>query len=228
MDAPAGAFGCLGGALPTTAPDPLAVSGTAKTLNGLSTANAPGVTLGVYLTAGGGALATTTSASDGTFALSVATGGQPVAGYLKATKTGLLDYYLFPGTPLSANVNSAPVLVISSASLGTVETLASVTPATDPNAVGFVGVVVHDCDSKPVAGATISVTQSGGDVGDKRYVVGSVPSTTATMTDTSGSAFVFNVPAGTTTISAMVAGMTLRTHDIKITGNSGHATLVVP
>jgi len=228
IDAPAGAFSCLGDPLPTTAPDPVTVAGTAKTLNGLSTANADGVLVEAFPTAGGAALDSATTAADGKFSLSLTTGAAPLDAYIKATKSGLLDYYLFPATPLSADVSSAPVLVLSSSSLGTVESLASVTPATDPNTVGLVGVVVQDCDGNSVSGATISVKENGNEVGDMRYVAGSLPSTTATMTDSNGAAFVFNVPAGTATISASVGGMTLRTHSITVSGGATHATIVVP
>ena len=228
IDAPAGAFACLGDPLPTTAPDPVTVAGTAKTLNGLSTSNADGVLVAAFPSGGSTAIDSATTPTDGTFSLSLATGAAPLDAYIKATKSGLLDYYLFPATPLTADVSDAPVLVLSQSSLGTVESLASVTPAGDPNSVGLVAVVVQDCDGSSVAGATISVKESNADVGDLRYVSGSIPSTTATATDSSGAAFVFNVPAGTATISATVGGMTLRTHSIPVSGGATHATIVVP
>jgi hypothetical protein len=228
MDAPTGDFGCLGAALPTTADDPVTIDGTTESLSGLSTVKEPGVLVEAYATGNGTALTSDTSASDGTFSLTVTTGGTPLDGYLKATKSGLLDFYVFPATPIAASISNVPVLLLSSSSLGTVETIASVTPANDPSSVGLVGVVVEDCAGNPVAGATVSLTESSAAVGDMRYMAGSVPSTTATTTDSSGAAFVFNVPTGTATVTAQVAGMTLRTHDITVTGNAVHATIVVP
>jgi hypothetical protein len=120
------------------------------------------------------------------------------------------------------------VLMLSSSSLATVETLASVTAAGNPGTVGLVGVIVHDCNGAAVAGATITLTEGGTEVGDMRYVAGSLPSSTATMTDSNGGAFIFNVPAGTATVSAHVGAMTLRTHSFAVTGGATHATLVVP
>ena len=228
LDAPAGRFDCLGAALPTTAPDPLTIAGTAKTLNGLSTANAAGVLVEAYRTGTATAVTSVTSGADGKFSLSVTSAGTPLTGYVKATKAGLLDYYLFPGAPIAVAIPDAPVLVLSAASLSTVETLASVTPAANPNSVGLVAVAIQDCDGAAVPGATISVQENGAEVGDKRYVAGSLPSTTATVTDAKGAAFVFNVPVGTVTVTAHVGGMTLRTHSFPVVGGASHATIVVP
>jgi hypothetical protein len=120
------------------------------------------------------------------------------------------------------------VLSLSASSLGTIEAIASVTPAANPSTVGLLGLVIQDCMGNPVTGATITVKEGGAEVGDMRYVAGSIPSTTATMTDSKGAAFVFNVPEGTATVSAMVGGMTLRTHTIAIHGGATHATIVAP
>jgi len=228
MDAPAGDYACLGAALPTTADDPVAISGTASKLSGLSTTKAAGVLVEAYATGNGTPVTSDTSASDGTFSMSVTTGGTPLDGYLKATLSGELDYYVFPATPIAASIANVPVLMLSASDLDTVETLAGVTPANDPNSVGLVGIVVQDCTGATVAGATVSLTEGGTEVGDKRYAAGQLPSSSATATDSSGAAFIFNVPTGTATVTAQVAGMTLRTHDITITGNAVHATIVVP
>ena len=64
------------------------------------------------------------------------------------------------------------------------------------------------CTGLSVSGAVIATTPSG----TIAYRTSTGVSTTATMTDSSGFAYVFNVPVGDVTATAMVGAMVLRSH----------------
>ena len=69
---------------------------------------------------------------------------------------------------------------------------------------------MFDCQGSAISGAKVDIP--GGQV----IYVGSnnQPDGAAVMTSTSGIALVFNVPAGSATVSATVGGMSLRSHTI--------------
>src|SRR5262249_8875826 len=61
------------------------------------------------------ALASVTTASDGSFTLPILTGGFALDGFLKATKTGLVDTYLYPAGFVASDLDGIPVQMISPA-----------------------------------------------------------------------------------------------------------------
>lgn len=74
--------------------------------------------------------------------------------------------------------------------------------------------IVHvvDCAGNSVAGAQITATPSG----TTKYIANGRPSSTDTVTDSSGVAFIFNVPAGAVTLSATVGSATFRSRMIRM------------
>jgi hypothetical protein len=93
----------------------------------------------------------------------------------------------------------------------------------DPTA-GFVVVQALDCNLQPLAGATVSTNPPG----TVKYDTAGTPSSGATVTDTDGLAFVFNIPAGNVDISAERYGLTFRKHTIMARPNTWTTTGVVP
>jgi hypothetical protein len=83
---------------------------------------------------------------------------------------------------------------------------------TIPSPAGKAVLAVHvvDCDGNSVAGATIATNPAG----LVRYIAGTAPSTTATVTDSTGQAFIFNVPAEPVVVSANLGASVLRAHTI--------------
>ena len=78
---------------------------------------------------------------------------------------------------------------------------------------GHVVNVIHDCAYTAASGAT--VTASAADAMSKTiYAAGAALSTTATATDANGAAFIFNLPAGPTTITDKYMSSTLGAHDV--------------
>lgn len=165
----------------------------------------------------------TTAATGATGAFttaSLATGGQPLDGYLKATKGPNWDTYVYPAAPLVTSQAMVPVLMLTD-QVG--DNLSAVVTHTAGR--GVVAVFVTDCAGTPIGGATVTVTRG---------------STTFPGTQAAGSfspmgegAFItFDIPPDTnttvTTVNATYMGMTLRAHDVKVFANSLTATQVKP
>jgi hypothetical protein len=213
---PAEGFGCVDDPLPTIA-EPLV------TVNGQIFANAlsPGPVSNAIVIAfrvgapGTDTLAFDTSLTSGHYAVSIATDGFPVNGYLRVTHSGQLDTYAYPSRPLVAALTTN-VLMPTQDELNFLGLAVGVTPSASN---GFIGVVVKDCFGATVPGATVSTSPAG----TVKYNAGTTPSATATSTSSDGIAYVFNVPAGAVTVRANGGGETLRQHEV--TARAGTVTL---
>lgn len=217
---PPASFTCLGGSLPTTATDPVVVSGVVQ---GNVTAPAPvsGATLDAFRTGNVTALATTTSAANGNYALSIATGGTPVDGYVRVTKTGYLDLYVYPPVPLVAN-STQSLLLLTTSEFGFLGTLAGVTQTAGN---GFVAVIVTGCNGTSFAGATVASNPAA----TVRYNgTNGLPSSTATSTRPDGVAYIFNLTAGDVIVSADSGSKTLRQHTVNARADVFTLTRVRP
>ncbi len=201
---PGAGFECLGAALPTTAPATITVSGQIKQ-SALAPTALPGAQVLASRT-GTDTLAADTSDTPGFYSLTITTGGTPVDGHLRITKSGFLPTYAYPSRPLAANLANNNVLAITSTEFGILGTAVGESHTAGN---GFIGVVVKDCNGTTLANATVSTSPAAGAV---KYNFGGGPSTTATMTSADGVAYVFNVPAGNVTVMATAGGHTLRQH----------------
>src|SRR5436190_6863864 len=199
---PGAGFECLGAALPTTAPATITVSGRI-TGNALAPTALPGAV--VLASHGIDTLAVDTSDTPGMYSLSITTGGTPVNGFLRVTKSGYLSTYAYPARALAAN-DTTNVLVITQNEF---DFLSAATGQTQQSGNGFIGVVVTDCNGTALANATVQTSPAG----TVRYNdAAGAPSMTATSTSGGGVAYVFNVPAGDVTVMATANGHTLRQH----------------
>jgi hypothetical protein len=217
-----GDFGCAGSTLPTSAPASITIAGAAidQSISGQTALD--GVALSAYPTqTSTTASSNATSDSSGSFSLIVGTGESPVDGYLKATMSGEMDTYLYPNAPLAADESGLSVVMLTSSTYGL---LALGGGVTQDAAKGVVAVLVLDCESQPVMGATISTSPAG----TVRYNTAAGPSSTATSTSADGIAYVFNVPTGDTTVSGMAGSVSLRTHHLVVRSGAFTTTLVTP
>lgn len=222
-DADPSAYACLGQPLPTTAIDPLAVSGSVYTIGLGGQSPIAGANIQAFATGTTTSpLASTTSAASGAYSMNTVTGGNPLNAYVKAVATSYLDTYLIPPWPLTAGFDNASVIMLSGSTLGL---LAQLTGATQSMSNGFVALVVLDCNNDPVAGATVTVTGTHGAI---KYMSSNFPSGSATATDVDGIAFIFDVAPGTVTVDASVNGMSLREHSVNVIANTLTATVVTP
>lgn len=217
----AGPFACIGQPLPTVAGDPIVVSGNATSVSSGGSAPVNGATISAFRTGNGTALALDTSDAAGAFSMSVPTGTTPIDGYLRGQAAGFLDTYVYAANPAYESATQ-DVVFISAATRDQLVFLASVTQSAGN---GLLPVFVLDCNGNPVAGATISLTPSSGTI---RYASGGLPSTSATATDATGAAFIFNVTPGTVTIDGQLTGQSFREHAILVRADVITGTSVAP
>lgn len=156
------------------------------------------------------AVATATSDAQGNYSLTITTNGLQFDGYLKATKTGYIDIYLYPTAPYIADSTGGDINMLTPSNYGLINTFAS---GNQQSGTGLIGLAVVDANDQPVAGATVTSTPA---AGAYRYMGSNgIPSGTATETAADGVAFMFSVPDGAVTIKATKAGATFKTHVVK-------------
>lgn len=211
-----------GGVDAPTVPATVTVAGVASTVGIGGRTPLAGVAIAAFPEGGTTSIAMTTSAANGTYSLVIPTSGVALDGYLKGTQSGKKDNFLYPPKPLTVDVPSAPVLMVTQ---GIFDTLASLAQVNQDPAKGWVGVQVFDAANMPVAGVVVTSSPAGtvkynGSTG--------TPSRTATMTDVDGIAYIFNVTAGSVTISATGGGMTFFSHPVIARADQVTTTLIQP
>jgi hypothetical protein len=171
-------------------------------------------------------LAMTTTDGNGDYTITIQTMGESIDGYLKATRTGYLDTYLYPPFPLMMDYSNASILMVTEGTYGTLSTLAQ---GDQQVGKGLVGLVVTD-GTAPVAGAIVTSTPATPGMTKYNAMVGSfvLPSATATSTYTDGVAYLFNVAPGQVTVSATHPSMTLASHGLKVRADVLTTTVIVP
>ena len=209
--------------LPTTAAATLTLAGGVVE-QGLGTQSAAaGAAIDAYGTqTSTTSIANTTSDASGDFSLDIPTGGAPVDGYLKITKTGDLDTFLYPNFPLTTDQSKLAGILITQA---TFNTLAGFVTVTQDSTKGFTAVEVLDCAGNSASGATVT-TSAGGTT--KYNGAANIPSSTATTTGADGIAYVFNMTAGDATIMVSIGGKPYRTHHVFTRAGTFTITLATP
>jgi hypothetical protein len=212
-------YACLGQPLPATAPSTVTVQGTVRYNVATPTALA-GATVQGFKTGDTTTLAATTSDAGGNYLLSLSTGGVPIDGYIRVSKSSYLDTYGYPPQPLSANAAES-VLLITSSELGFLGVALGVTPTAGK---GMIAVVVEDCTGTPIQGATVSTSPAG----TVKYNSGGSPSSSATSTGSDGVAYVLNVTAGDVVVMASAGGHALRQHTVNARADVVTLTAIAP
>ncbi|NVB77171.1 MAG: hypothetical protein HOV81_02145 [Kofleriaceae bacterium] len=202
-DAPGAPFACLGMPLPSTADMQVTIAGTVA--DPFTGSTLPGASIEGYLVGVPTPIFTATAEANGAFSHEQGTGGVPRNAYLRTTLNGYITTSFYPAVPIVHDYSTNIQLLTQQ----DVATLAQVAQVTIDNTKGQILVAVVDCNGTPLSGATITTTPAG----TIRYFVDGTPSPTAVATDMSGIAFVANVPAGNTTLSASASGMSLRSHN---------------
>lgn len=199
---------CAGFDLPTTAQNPVLVSGGVYTLSINGATPIGGADLQVYDESGTSLVGTTSVAQGnnvGDFALDIVTDGVPVNGYIEALAEGFITTRVYPPTPLAAAQDNVAVLMLSPENFDFLNGT-FLQETVDP-AAAWIGVAVLDAGGQGIAGATVSSFPAAGAV---HYNQGGIPNSGATVTDDDGVAYLVNVPAGEVTVSATVGGTELR------------------
>ena len=209
---------------PVNVPAMITVSGTAteRQLDG-SSAPAEGVAVGAFKSTDESTpVVTTTSDAQGNYSLVIPTGGAPVDGYIKGTKAGDRDTYLYAPSPLVADFNGASINLLSDFIYSTGLVALCQAGTLDP-AKGIIAVIVQDAAGTPVAGATVAAEPA---ATKTCYTDGTSPTGSKTETAADGVALMFNV-ADNETVSAMKAGVTFKSHVVKVFAGALTTTLIV-
>jgi hypothetical protein len=151
---------CLGQAPPATAPDPLPVAGKLFAIVNYDVAPIANATIVVARRSDGATLAQTTTAADGAFATSIASGGVPVDALLTAAVAGMRPTVVDPGEPLSGGENALMVAADDA------ELARWFADANAPHAAGdgALVTVVSDCARQAIAGSTVAIAPAPGAV----------------------------------------------------------------
>jgi hypothetical protein len=215
VDARQPMLGCLGAAIPTTANDPLVITGKAfePGIPGFTTdtpidgASIEGFARGDETTA----LVTASSNASGDFSANLTSGGAPVDAYLRSTAATYWTTYLYPSTPVFSNLSGVTVVMTNDTQTGL---LFNVIGVSQEQNLGWISMIVLDCDGQPIEGAVVTSTPAAGNTAYSDN--NGVPSLTRTATRADGLAMLFNVPVGTLQLSATVDGMMLRSHSVVV------------
>jgi hypothetical protein len=167
-------------------------------------------------------IAMTTSNASGEYAIELATNGQPIVGYLKATAGAYLDTYLYPPGAVVADLVGAPINMLTANTLSLLANTLCGANQTASN--GVIAAVVVDATLTPVAGATLAVAPAANKI---CYNDGGFPNRDATATDTDGVGYMFNV-TGQASVSAMKSGLTFQSVTLNARGGTFTTTLIQP
>jgi hypothetical protein len=220
-DARTDRFRCQGEPLPTTAADPLTVSGMVNEARINGTPAVVGATVEVFRRSGGDAIATTTSGSGGAYTIAVDTDGEPLDTYVRASSGSLLKTELYAAAPVVGDATSSSFILTS---LTLLDFAAGTVGANQTSGRGAATLSIVDCDGNPVEGATVT------GFGQTRvyYAVDGKPNQAATATSADGLAFIFDVAPGDVQINAMVDGEALRANPIAIRANTVSLAQIAP
>src|SRR5690606_32034547 len=148
----------------------------------------------------------------------------PIDAYIKATATDFMTTYVYPPYAIFETLANTPIIMVDENIYSLLGLLTGVTQ--DPSN-GVLIVALVDCDQVNIEGATVSIDPS---VGTIKYAgAGGIPGTDDySATQSSGIAYIFNVPPGEYTISASKSVMDLRDNTVKSYAGSNTTLVVAP
>ena len=214
---------CMGIADPTTAVDPLVLSGSIMDL--VSKSGIDGAAMEAFQISDDALLASGATMADGTFSLSIPTGGTALDAYAKASKAGYADTYFFPGYPTAMGASGLQLVMAAPDQVGFIYLLGGV--ARQEGTATALTVVV-DCAGQFVKGAQVALDPPAGKIAYLREGTTAIDST-STETASDGVAIGMNVPVSTDmTLSATWNGHAFRSHKIKTRANAVVLTIIHP
>jgi len=211
---------------PVVAPTMVTLSGVASS-RGLGGATPEaGVTIAAYSTADENTpLAMATTDAAGVFTLTITTTGTAINGYLQATKNGFITSYLYPPSPIAANLAMIPMNMIATNLWDTFSNLATGGQLPANGLVAMIVVGGTELTSPPVAGATISSTPA---ASPYRYNnANGLPNKDPVATAADGIGYAFNTPVGAVMVTAAKSGSTFKTTTVKARAMTLTQTLVI-
>jgi hypothetical protein len=212
-----------GGGTPdaSNVPAMITVSGKATQQSTTTSTPASGVTIAAFKnTDENTAIAMTTTDANGMYSLTITTNGQPLNGFLKATKSGNVDTYLYPPAPLVADFTNASINELDTNLYGTV----AQTIGRGQAGQGMIALEVVDTTMATVAGAMVTSSPAAAHTGYTGAL--SLPDISGTMTVADGRAFLFGLAPGQVTVMATKSGATFKTTSLKVHADAFTTTVV--
>jgi hypothetical protein len=203
---------------PPNVPAMITIAGTARDNGASSATPLEGVAIALKNRTDDSTLASATSDAQGAYSMTVATNGHVVDAYILATKSGYADAAAFPAAPFAADATMADSNLVTSSNFNL---LALYTGQQSSN--GIVVAAILDASSMPVAGATVSSSPA---AGSYQYSDSNGRPAYLDSTNTDGTAFLVNVPAGPVTISATKSGATFKSHSVNAKANTFTSTVI--
>lgn len=157
-DAPGPDLACLGQPPPSTAPDPLPVAGKLFAIDHYNVTPVTGGTVVLRRHGSDAVLAQATTAADGSFAMTVTSGGAPVDAYFAIAAEGYRPTRVEPGDPLSGGEN-ALMVVAADDELARWYTAAGAAYIAGARTLITASV---DCANATLGGSTVAVTPAPG------------------------------------------------------------------
>jgi hypothetical protein len=206
---------CAGSPAPTTASDPLVISGHLESLGSLGDTPVPGATLEARQGAGDAVVATAAADGAGNFVLAVPTGGVPFDGYLVLSRSGYVVTRVYVSRPMSSHVHLGTVFLATPTAM---DMLATIQGLVWQPGTATILASARDCAGAEIAGAEITFTQGGTPIG----TIGTAPIPVAPFV------LALEVPPGVTEVSARAEGVTLSTVDTASLAGQLTLVLLVP
>jgi hypothetical protein len=205
-----------------TDPGPDAAVASHLTLSGTTTEQGQngatviaGATIVAYKTSDNTQVATATSDATGKYSLAI--DAPPLDGYLKVTKSGYTDTYVYPASPWIQDTT------VSTDMLNTTTFGLLVTFAGGDSSKGVIIAIVVDASGTPVSGAKIASTPASGVY---KYSDGTGTPSGTGSTPADGTAFFLSVPVGSVMVSASKSGATFHQHPVAAHNGALVTTLI--
>jgi hypothetical protein len=201
-------------------PATIKISGQALVQDQTTTSPQVGAAIAIYATSDDSTpLGTATTDSGGNYSITLTTNGAAIDGYIKATKSGLVDTYVYPPTPMATDSSDATASMVSTSNYS--ELLGIEGASTSK---GFIILIAMDSALSPLQGATVTTSPSTGTV---TYMNSSDEPFSTSSTYTDGLAFLFDVPVGDVSVAASKTGSTFTSHTVSAHANSLTTTVVL-
>jgi len=209
---------------PVQVPQMITIAGVTTETGISGTTNVAGATLQVFVGNDTGTpLAMATSDAQGKWSMTVMTMGAPLDAFVKATKSGYVDIYMYPEAAFTKDSTDGDINMLTPSNKDFLNSLAG---GGQMAGKGMIGLQVRDAAGMPVAGAEIESTPASGAY---RYTNSSgYPTQNATTTSADGVAFMFNVPPNMPiVVKAKKTGMTFKSHTVETRPDKFTTTSIV-
>jgi hypothetical protein len=209
---------------PPNVPAMITISGTAtqQAMTGSGTP-AQGVTVAAFRNSDENTpVAMTTTDASGNYTLTITTNGQPLDGFLKATKMGNADTYLYPPAPLVADFAMASINELDTTLYGLVAQLIG----RGQPGQGMIALECVDTMNHTVAGAMVTSMPAAAHTGYSGSGSPPLPNIMATQTLADGRAFLFGLTPGMVMVSATATGATFKSHSLNVHADAFTTTII--